>query len=66
MTNISRNKDNQAIKPGQLLEYNLRNIFLEKSCRSLSKKSKLSTFQDSKVLYILSLLYAKLRAIERD
>ena len=31
LTNISRNKGNQAIKFGQLIEYNLTNIFLEKS-----------------------------------
>ena len=31
LTNISRNKDNQEIKFGQLLEYNMRNIFLEQS-----------------------------------
>ena len=30
-TNISRNKDNQAMKLGQLLKYNMRNTFLEKS-----------------------------------
>ena len=28
---ISRSKDNQTIKFGQLIEYNMRNIFLEKS-----------------------------------
>ena len=61
---------------GQLLEYNLRNIFLEKSytkCggetipRSFYKKSKLSISLDqySKVLYILFfLLFVKLRTIE--
>ena len=31
MTNISRSKGNQAMKLGQLIEYNLRNILLEKS-----------------------------------
>ena len=31
MTNISLSKDNPAKKPGQLIEYDLRNIFLEKS-----------------------------------
>ena len=50
-TNISRRKGNQAIKFGQLIEYNMRNIFLEKSytkcgrktiSRPFSKKSKLS------------------------
>ena len=28
---ISRRKDNQAVKFGQLIEYNMRKIFLEKS-----------------------------------
>ena len=65
------------MKFGQLIEYNLRNIFLEKSytkCvretipRPFLKKSKLSIFleQYSKVLYILFLLFAKLRTIESD
>ena len=31
MTNISRSKGNQAMKFGQLIEYNMKNIFLEKS-----------------------------------
>ena len=31
MPNISRSKDNQAMKFGQLVEYNMKNIFLEKS-----------------------------------
>ena len=47
-TNISRNKGNQAIKFRQLTEYNMKNIFLEKSylkcgretsSRPFSKKS---------------------------
>ena len=33
LPNISRSKDNQAIRFGQLIEYNMRNIFLQKSCR---------------------------------
>ena len=53
--NISKSKDNQAMKSGQLLEYNMRKIFHEKSyakCsgkiipKSFSKKSKLNTFVD--------------------
>ena len=75
--NISRSKGNQAIKFDQLIEYNIRNIFLEKSYtklgreaipRPFSKKSKLSVSLDqySKVLYILFLLFAKLRTIEDD
>ena len=31
MPNISRSKDNQAMKFGQLIECNMRNNFLEKS-----------------------------------
>ena len=49
--NISRSKGNQAMKFGQLIEYNMRNIFIEKShtnCgretipRSFSRKPKLN------------------------
>ena len=56
LPNISRSKDNQqAMKFGQLIEYNMRNIFAEKSytkCagetipRFLSKKLKLSVSLD--------------------
>ena len=63
------------MKFGQLIEYNMRKIFLEKSypkCggetspKPFSKKLKLSISldQQSKVLYNLFLLYAKLRTIE--
>ena len=31
LPNISRSKGNQTIKFGQLIEYNIRNIFIEKS-----------------------------------
>ena len=52
---ISRSKGKQTMKFGQLIEYNMRNIFVEKSytkCagetipRPLSKKSKLSISVD--------------------
>ena len=33
---ISRSKCNQTMKFGMLVEYNMRNIFLEKSCRTYS------------------------------
>ena len=73
---ISRSKDNQTMKFAQLVEYNTRNLFDEKSytkCggetipRSISKKSKLSLSLDQnslKVLYSLFLLYANLKAIK--
>ena len=55
LPNILRNKGNQTMKFGQLIEYNMRNIFLEKSYtkyggetipRPFSKKSKLSISLD--------------------
>ena len=60
---------------GQLIEYNTRNIFLEKSYskyggetspRILSKKLKfpISLDQCSKILYSLFLFYGKLSAVE--
>ena len=63
------------MKFGQLIECNMRNIFLEKSYtkfdgetspRPFSEKLKLSISPDqlSKVLYSLFLLHSKLRAIE--
>ena len=63
------------MKFGQLIEYNMKNIFLEKSytkCggetspRPFSGKLKLSISLDQqfKVLYNLFLLHCKLRAIE--
>ena len=76
LPNISINKGNhQTMKFGQLIEYIIRNIILEKSytkCggetspRLISGKLNLriSLDQQSKVLYSLFLLYPKLRAIE--
>ena len=54
LPNISKNKDNQTMKFGQLKECNIINIFPEKSytkygreiSRSFSKKSKLSISVD--------------------
>ena len=55
LPNILRSKGNQAIKFGQLIEYNIKNIFLEKSCtkcdeetspRFFSEKLKLSISLD--------------------
>ena len=55
LTNILRSKGNQEMKLGQLIQHNMRNIFLEKSCtkcggetipKSISKKSKLSISLD--------------------
>ena len=63
---IWRSKDSQTMKIGQLIEYNIRNIFPEKSytkfvgetiLRPFSKKSKLST-------HSLISLYFKFKAME--
>ena len=39
LPNISRSKRNQAMGFGQLIEYNIRNIFLEKSCTKCGGES---------------------------
>ena len=75
LPNLSKSKDNQTVKFGQLIEYNMRNIFVEKSytkwggetiARLFSKKSKLSYLwiNSFKVLYSLLLLYVNMRAME--
>ena len=55
LPNISRSKDNQTVKFDQLIEYNMKKIFVEKSYakyageiipRPLPKKQKLSTSLD--------------------
>ena len=71
LLNISRSKGNQTIKFGQLIEYDIRNIFLEKpstKCggknnpQHFSGKSKLSIslYQQSRVLCSQFLLNPKL------
>ena len=37
LPNISRSKGNEALKFGQLIEYNMRNIFVEKSYAKCDK-----------------------------
>ena len=39
LPNISQSKGNQTMKFGQLIEYNKRNIFLQKLCRKWWKKA---------------------------
>ena len=69
--NISRSKDNQTMKFGQLIEDNMRKFFLEKrylNCRgencfkSVPEKSKLcmSLELHSEILYRLLLLYVRM------
>ena len=75
-TNFSTSQEAKTMKFGQLIEYDMRNIFLEKlytKCcggtisRPFSKKSKLSISLNkwSKFLFRLLSLYAKLRAIDK-
>ena len=44
LPNISRIKGNQTMKFGQLIEYNKRDIFLQKSCKKPSRETKLDLF----------------------
>ena len=75
MPNILRSKDNQTMKLDQLIECNIRNIFLEKSYTKcggeaspipFSGKSKFSISLDQwpKVLYCLFSLNPKLMTIK--
>ena len=70
LSNILRSKGNRTITFGQLIEHNMRNIFLEKSYtkfggetspKAFFKKSQLniSLDQESKVLYSLFLLHVQ-------
>ena len=44
LPNISRSKANQTMKFGQLIEYNMRNIFLEKSYRKCDGEARPNPF----------------------
>ena len=39
LSNILQNKGNQTMEFGQLIEYNKRNIFLQKLCRKWDKET---------------------------
>ena len=58
LPNISRSKGSQTIKFGQLIEYNMRNNFIEKSYRKVGGETIPTTFSKS-----LFLVCTKFRAI---
>ena len=69
LPSISRRKGNQTMKSGQLIEYNMRNIFLEKSytkCggkiipRPFSEKSKLSILWINSLKFYTACFYCML------
>ena len=71
-TSLSRSKGNQTMKLDQLIEYNMRNIFLEKSYinygvetipRPFSKKTKLSISLDQQSNVLYSLLLNRTKAV---
>ena len=52
LSNISRSKDDKTAKFGQLIEYNQRNIFLQKPCRKWGRETSsrsLFVFQKSSI-----------------
>ena len=66
LPNILRNKDNQAMKFGQLREYKMKNIFFEKPCtnwggetspRPFSEKLELSISLDQQPEFLFSSFY---------
>ena len=70
LPSISQSKGNQTIKCGQLIEYNKRNVFLQKSCRKRGRetnsrksfiwgKSKWSAAWFQYILLALNLAYNK-------
>ena len=64
LTNISRSKGNQTVKLGQLIEYNKRNIFLQKLCKKWGREiSPLFVFKKSfqYVSIALKLAYNKIK-----
>ena len=52
LPNMSRSKGNQIMKFGQLIEYNIRNIFLEKSYTECGGKTINRSFQKKKKISI--------------
>ena len=63
MSNILRSKDNQAIKFGQLIEYNMRNIFLKDRTQNVVDKLFSESFlkyENLAYLWISSLSFIKL------
>ena len=52
LPNISRSKGNQTMKFGQLIEYNMRNIFLEKSYTKCGGETSLRPFSEKLKLRI--------------
>ena len=52
LPNISRSKGNQTLKFGQLTEYSMRNIFLEKSCTEYEKETSSRPFSEKLKLSI--------------
>ena len=62
LSNILRSKDNQTMKFGQLIEYNMRNICLEKLFTKYDENVIPRPF--SKVLWSLIFSYVKLRTFE--
>ena len=75
LPNMSRSKGNQTMKFDRFLEYNMTNMFLEKSYAKYGEetsprlflealKLSISLEQQSKVLYSLLLLYGKFRVIK--
>ena len=65
LPNISRSKGNQTMKYDQLLEYNIRNIILEKLHTKCGGETSPGPFSEKSKLTISTvLLYPKLRAIK--
>ena len=52
LLDISKSKNNQTMKFGQVIEYNVRNISFQKSCRKWKRETNSDLFLFFKKLYI--------------
>ena len=52
LPNISRSKGNQTMKFGQLIEYNMRNFFLEKSYTKCDRETSPRPFSKNKAIFL--------------
>ena len=57
LANVSRTKDNQTMKFGQVIEYHKRNIFFQKSCKIIYFKKRLYMKQRQTIHGLVSIYF---------
>ena len=64
VTNISRNKDNHAIKFGQLIEHNMRNIRIQNHGQNMVEKLNRAYLWVNNLKFFTVCFYCKLRTVQ--